>query len=641
MDEGSIRRVIVGTAGHIDHGKSSVVRALTGIDPDRLEEERARGMTIDLGFARYEHGSGALVGIIDVPGHERFIKNMVAGATSVDIVALIVAADDGVMPQTREHLDILRLLGVERGLVVVTKIDLVEPELLELARDDIAEFVAGTFLEGAPVVSVSSQTGEGMDALRATLDALVDDVPTRETGGPFRLPVQRVFSAAGHGTVATGVPVAGEVGVGDTLELVGAGKEARVRGLQAYGRACDAARAGHSVALNVTGLGRDEITRGDVLATPGVFVARRHLLAHYRHVDAAGPAAHNTPVRVHAGTAEVIGRLVVLDGDEVARGEEAFVQLRLDAPLVVAPGDRVLVRHAASMTLLGGGTALATTDGRVKRFKDRVLDDARRRLAAGDDPRGWLRAALSSAGRRGATRDDLAHDVSLTPAALGALVDEALEAGDAVRAGELTFEPEAIEEIAGEVVGALRAEHRRLPLMEWLDVRTLRAAVDVDDAVLAAVLEHDDRFDVAAGGRVRRRGHRVQLAPELRAAREAILAAADAAPASPPKSSAADLGLDDAALTKLLDAMRASGELVAIGGHDFSAAGLASLREHLLDHARQRDGAIDIPALRDELDTSRKYLIPLLEHFDADGLTLREGDGRRIRPRHLADEATS
>ncbi len=636
-DDDAIRRVIVGTAGHIDHGKSSIVKALTGIDPDRLEEERERGMTIDLGFARYRHRSGALVGIIDVPGHERFIKNMVAGATSVDVVALIVAADDGVMPQTREHLDILRLLGVERGLVVVTKIDLVDDEMLELALEDIRDFVAGTFLEGAPMVPVSATRGDGLDALREVLDGLVDEVPVAEADGPFRLPVQRVFSAAGHGTVATGVPVSGRAEVGDTLEVVGHDDTARVRGIQAYGEVRGAARAGHSVALNVTGVARDDLTRGDVLATPGVFVARRHVLVHYSHVDGDGPVRHNAPVRVHAGTTEVLGRLVVLDGDAVEVGDPSFVQLRLEAPIVVAPGDRVLVRHAASMVLLGGGSVLATTDGRLKRFKDRVLEEARERIGAGGDRAHLLRVALSSAGQRGATVAQLAHEVAATPAVLREQLAEGMAAGDIVAAGELYLAAEAIEGIADDALAVLRTEHRRQPLMEWLDVRLLRNALEVTDTALAVALEHDARIDVASGGKVRRRGHRVQLPPEVREARERWLTQLSEGGAAPPQLVAGDLGLSDDAFKMMREAMRASGEVVTIDGLDFAGTALETLRARLLAHGRSRDGAVVIPELRDEFATTRKYLIPLLERFDSEGLTVRDGEHRRLRPKHLVD----
>src|SRR5262245_33953512 len=345
-----LRQVIVGTAGHIDHGKSALVEALTGIHPDRLAEEQERGMTIDLGFAPYVHGSGALVGMIDVPGHERFIKNMVAGATSVDVVLLVVAADDGVMPQTREHLAILELLGVQRGLVLLNKVDLVDPALVEMARQDIAALLAGSFLADAPVLPVSAVTRQGLPELRAALDALIEQVPARDDEGPFRLPVQRVFSARGHGTVVTGVPVSGRVVAGDALEVVGRDLALRVRGVQAYGATRELGRAGHSTALNVTGADRADVRRGDVVATPGVFAARRRLSVPYRHV-AAEPLRNKLEVRLHVGTAEVLGAAVVLAADEVMRGEEAFLQLRLNEPVVSAPGDRYLLRHAASMAV--------------------------------------------------------------------------------------------------------------------------------------------------------------------------------------------------------------------------------------------------------------------------------------------------
>ncbi len=628
----TIRNVIIGTAGHIDHGKSSLVKALTGIDPDRLVEERERGMTIDLGFARYEHRSGALAGIIDVPGHERFIRNMVAGATSVDVVMLVVAADDGVMPQTREHLEILSLLGVEAGLVVVSKIDLVEPDLFEMSLDDIRGFVAGTFLESAPMLPFSAVTGEGLADVRAAVDALVDEVPARDTSGPFRVPVQRVFSAPGHGTVVTGVPVSGQVEIGDRLEVVGGDRTLRVRGLQAYGSAREVAHAGHSTALNVTGIARAEVSRGDVVATPGIFEARRRILVSYRHVEDQLVLRNRHPVRLHVGTLEALGRAVVLDGPTVERGSESFVQLRLDQPVVVAPGDRFLIRDAASLRLLGGGKVLAASDGRLKRFKERVLGEARRRRDAGDDPLQLTRVAVSTAGRRGRLLAELAIDTALDTKALSAQLDTLVESKEVERVGQERYLDAAVlAEIGDDVVAALRRAHKAQPLMEWLSVASVRSNLDVDDAVLDVALRSDRRVETAPGGRVRRQGHTVQLGAEVAAARERILEALQDAGATPPPIDQDFTGLPAKQSRALIEMMRAAGEVSLVSGQLFGTAVLDRLRRTLVEHGRARDGDIDIPSLRDELGTTRKYLIPLLEHFDSEGVTVRHGDRRVLR----------
>lgn len=625
-----IRNIIVGTAGHIDHGKSAIVRRLTGVDPDRLIEERERGMTIDLGFAPYAHESGATVGLIDVPGHERFIKNMVAGATSLDIVMLVVAADDGVMPQTREHLSILELLGVSRGLVVINKIDLVDEELLELVRLDVDGLLQGTALADAPRCAVSAVSGEGFDELRVALDALITEVPPHTDEGPFRLPVQRVFSAKGHGTVVTGVPISGKVTAGDKLELVGRDLELRVRGVQAYGEVREVGRAGHSTAINISGASKDEVRRGDVIATPGVFAARRHLSVHYRHVD-ENALKNRAAVRLHVGTTEVLGQAVLLEANRIAQGEESFLQLRLDEPVTTGPGDRYLLRHAASMAVLGGGTILAASDGRLKRFKDRVLLEARERLGAQGDPLGLARVALAAAGRRGATTEQLAIETGVPAGVLHEALAPALAAGELGVAGARLVDAGTLDEVAEELYSAVKAEHRRSPLLDWIELKAVRTRLDVDDAVLAAALERDDRLEAAAGGRVRRVGHAGKLSNAERAAIDRVLNALREAGATPPVIDAAFIGLPSKESNALLSMLRSAGQIVAVGPHLYHGQVLIELRDTLLAHGRARKGAIDIPALRDELGTSRKYLIPLLEYFDAEGVTVRHGDKRTLR----------
>jgi selenocysteine-specific elongation factor len=626
----AIRSVIVGTAGHIDHGKSSLVEALTGVDPDRLEEEQRRGMTIDLGFAPYRHASGALVGFIDVPGHERFIKNMVAGATSVDIALLVVAADDGVMPQTREHLAILGLLGVQRGLVALTKVDLVEPGLVELARQDVVALLAGGPLEGAAVLPVSTVTGAGLTELRAALDALIDAVPGRSEDGPFRLPVQRVFSAKGHGTVVTG----------RARQRPGGGRR-RARG-RGQGAAAARARRASLRRRARGGPGRPQHRAQRLGRWPRGGPARRRRrparrvrgaaqpVAAYRHVHDE-PLRNRSAVRLHVGTAEVLGEAVLLEADSLARGAEGFVQLRLEEPVVTAPGDRYLLRHASSMAVLGGGTVVAPTDGRLKRFKERVLREASERLAAQGDPLALAHVVLGIAGRRGGELTRLAVETGVAPPALRERLQPEVAAGRLACLGSLYLDPAALAEVADELAAALRAEHAAHPLHDWADLAAARRAVVADEAVLAAALAADRRFETASGGRVRLAGHRAQLGSGESAAREQLLAALEQGGAAPPPVDARLTGLPEARHRALVESLRAAGEVVAVGPHLFSAAALARLKEAVRAHGRARHGAIDIPVLRDELGTTRKYLIPLLEHFDAQGLTVRHGERRTLR----------
>ena len=340
-----MKRIIIGTAGHIDHGKTALVKALTGIDCDRLREEKERGITIELGFAALDLEGGRRVGIVDVPGHEKFVKNMVAGASGIDAVMLIIAADEGVMPQTREHLAICRMLAVQAGCVVLTKSDLVDADWLDLVAADVRDFVAGSFLDGAPVVAVSAQTGAGLDELSVRLAQMMDGVQERSAKGLCRLPVDRVFSMKGFGTVITGTLQAGTFQTGDEVSIEPGGQRAKIRGLQVHGDSVGSAGAGQRTALNFQGLERDRIARGDVVGLPDTLVATKKIALWYEHLAGAGRVLKNrAPVRFHAGTAERMGRVVLLEAEEMLPGDKAFVQIVLSAPVVVLPGDRFVLR---------------------------------------------------------------------------------------------------------------------------------------------------------------------------------------------------------------------------------------------------------------------------------------------------------
>src|SRR5438876_595910 len=362
------RHVVVGTAGHIDHGKTSLVKALTGTDTDRLPEEKARGITIDLGFAFLEEPDGLTIEVVDVPGHERFVKNMLAGVGGIDLAMLVIAADEGVMPQTREHLAICSLLHIRTGLVVLTKTDTVESDWIELVRDDVATLVRGTFLEGAPVVPVSAKTGAGLDELRATLRRLAETVPARGTDQLPRLPIDRVFTIKGFGTVVTGTLAAGALGVDDRVEVFPRGLVAKVRGLQAHGHAVERAVAGQRTAINLQGLERAAVERGDVIGHAGTLSAVMlvdvvlEMLA-----DAPRALKNRDRVRLHAGTSEIMARALLLEGTELAPGGRGFARLRLEAPLVALAGDRFVIRSYSPIVTIGGGTLLDTDPPRLKR----------------------------------------------------------------------------------------------------------------------------------------------------------------------------------------------------------------------------------------------------------------------------------
>src|SRR6267143_1996247 len=362
------RHVVVGTAGHIDHGKTSLVKALTGTDTDRLPEEKARGITIDLGFAFLEEPDGLTIEVVDVPGHERFVKNMLAGVGGIDLAMLVIAADEGVMPQTREHLAICSLLHIRTGLVVLTKIDMVEPDWIELVRDDVATLVRGTFLEGAPVVAVSAKTGAGLDELRATLSRLAETVPARGTDQLPRLPIDRVFTIKGFGTVVTGTLAAGVLGMEDRVEVFPRGLQAKVRGLQAHSHAVERAVAGQRTAVNLQGLERAAVERGDVIGHAGTLQPTTLVDVVLEVLDdASRPLKSRDRVRLHAGTSEIMARALLLEGAELAPGKRAFARLRLEAPLVALAGDRFVIRSYSPIVTIGGGTLLDTDPPRLKR----------------------------------------------------------------------------------------------------------------------------------------------------------------------------------------------------------------------------------------------------------------------------------
>ena len=634
-----IAPIIVGTAGHIDHGKSSLVKRLTGIDPDRLQEEKDRGMTIDLGFARFHTSDQRLVGIIDVPGHERFIKNMVAGATSVDVVMLVVAADDGVMPQTREHLEILTLLGIEKGLVVVTKKDLVDADLLELAIEDVRELLAGTFLEGAPVLPCSNTSGEGIDEVRALLEEFIAAVAPRPEDGLFRMPIQRVFSAKGHGTVVTGVPLSGRLVPGSEVEIQPLGKRGKVRGLHAYGQSCTQIRAGHSSALNLSDLDYREICRGMVAASPGFFEAASLWEARLQYLSGrGGPIKHRTPVRFHVGTSEVMGLVRLIEVSELAPGESALVQIELEEPVVAAQGDRFLVRQPSPMLTLGGGVLLGPTSHHRRRLKDYHISALRQREDALQSPAEAARFAAEQHRFRPFTDKDLAVDLALTHEKVGGLVKSLLEEGDLVELGRgQLLSREFSERARKQLLATLKELHKKHPLKKLLELRQVRSHLDLPEAVLKSAVERA----VAKGqvseegepGHLRLSAHQPaitdadrQLLVELRAE----YATAELKPPSP--AQAADrLEADAVHVEHLLGLLGDEGEMLRVGPLFFHHMAIERAKQELVKNAQAHGGQVDIPALRDELATSRKYMIPLLEYFDGIRLTVRRGDQRFLR----------
>ncbi len=628
------KNIMLGTAGHVDHGKTALVRCLTGCETDRLAEEQRRGLTIELGFAPCTMADERITGIADVPGHVDFIKNMVAAAHGIDVVILVVAADDGVMPQTREHLDILTLMGTARGLVAMTKVDLVEEDLREIVAADIRAFAAGTFLEGKPVCPVSSVTGEGFDAFFDALNAEVDAAPEKDTGGIFRLWVEKSFSIHGHGTVVTGIPTAGAVGVGDRLHLLPGDETARVRKMEVYGRAAETGRAGECVALNLADAGA--IERGTVLAGADLFEPVSLCEAKLRMLTAAGrPLKDMAEVHLHVGTAEAAGRAALLEGAPLAPGGTAFAQLRLARPVPAAPGDRFVLRGpgpGGRLTTIGGGRICGISNKKLKRRRPRLLESLRRFDAALDDPAAWLdrhlAAAPATVSARALARAALVREDEAA-AALAAMAAD----GTAVAAGgDRYLHRDVVDAAGGRVRDALAAFHDANPRRGGADPAEIRAALGLDPAVFAAAVAA-----LADGGAVEQRGRLIALPGTgaalnaadraLRDRLERMLADAGYAPPRPDELAAA-CDCDTARAETILQVLCDEGTAVRLDRKVVMHAGAVQKAARTVRDLFAKNSGFETVAFRDALGVSRKYAVPLLDYFDTIRLTHRSGSRR-------------
>ena len=629
------RYVVVGTAGHIDHGKTSLVKALTGTDTDRLPEEKARGITIDLGFAFLEE-AGLTIEIVDVPGHERFIKNMLAGVGGIDLAMLVIAADEGVMPQTREHLAICSLLRIKRGLIALTKTDLVEADWLELVREDLATLTRGTFLEGAPIVPVSSRTGQGMDALRAALRDLAATVPSRASDQLARLPIDRVFTIKGFGTVVTGTLMAGRLRVDDRAEVFPGGLQAKVRGLQTHGHAVTESSAGQRTAVNLQGVERAAVERGNVLGLAGTLVpsvlmdGTLELLA-----DAPRPLKTRDRVRVHAGTSEILARVLLLEEPELEPGKTAFARIRLEAPLVALPGDRFVIRSYSPMVTIGGGTLLDIAPPRFKRKAPALV--AHLTLLRDGAPDAVVEEHIRHAGGGGVRVAALSGRVPYGPERLRALL-EGLQAAGRVAAVDRDWyvHPESMTRLRALALAALEQFHRAFPLRSGMSREELRGrAGAADERVFGHLLETLTAEGIVRTERdkVRLAAHEVRLNPEQQKVIDRVEQEFRTAAAAPPSPEEAltRAGLAGDEEHELFQLLVQDKKLVRVKDSlYFHAEALESIQERLVAMLRERK-EIGPGDIKDLLGISRKYAIPLLEFFDARRVTARVGERRVLR----------
>ncbi|HEV3469454.1 MAG TPA: selenocysteine-specific translation elongation factor [Pyrinomonadaceae bacterium] len=637
-----MRSVIVGTAGHIDHGKTALVRALTGVDADRLPEEKRRGITIDLGFAELDLGE-VRVGFVDVPGHERFVKNMLAGAHGIDAVALVVAADEGVMPQTREHFDICTLLGIRSGLVVITKVDTVDEELLELVRAEAEELVRGSFLEGAPVAAVSARTGQGVEELKAVLREVALAAPSRSSETVARLPVDRAFTMRGFGAVVTGTLVAGEIAEGAEMELLPAQARVRVRGVQVHGASVRAARAGQRTAVNLGGVEAAGVERGMVLAPAGRLQPTQIVDASVRVLEGAPRALRSRQrVRVHHGTAEVLARVSVLEeSGEIAPGATGLAQLRLELPVAALPGERFIVRSYSPQQTVAGGEILDAHAAK-HRGRDRAAARALLSSLAGADNAARLSYFAGTAGERGLRRTELAARTGWRDDALDAALAEAARRGLVFEAEGVVVGRELFERLVGAAVAEVEEFHRREPLARGMARELLRERLFARAApeVFRAALSRAEELGAVAFERelVRASGHSLELSPadaRLKGRLEQIYReAALEAPALEEALARADGEAGGRARArKIFQLLVEAGTLVRVREDlFFHREALERLTDALRDYGARHepDRLIDVAAFKELSGVSRKYAIPLLEYFDRERVTRRAGDKRVI-----------
>lgn len=615
-----MKHIIVGTAGHIDHGKTALVRALTGIDPDRLEEEKRRGITIDLGFAHLEAG-GVRFGFVDVPGHERFVKNMLAGAGGIDMVLLVIAADESVKPQTREHFEICRLLGIRHGLVVLAKKDLADAEMLEVARMDAAELVKGSFLEGAPVVAVSAATREGLEELRGQMVLLAARIPERDVAGIPRLPVDRSFTLRGFGTVVTGTLVAGRLRAGEEVEVQPGGRGLRIRGLQVHGEAVEEAVAGQRTAVNLAGVEASDLRRGMTLTAPGRWQATDAVDCRVELLAAAPPLRHGAPVHFHAWTAETTAEVRLFDaGRPLEAGQAGFARLLLGHPVLLKPGDRFILRQFSPLTTIGGGVVIdpqppfkMRRQAAAARLAELEQAPVERKLAlwAEETPRGVDAATL--AGRAGVTVETLPE---LAPVA-GLVWIRGERPSVALR--------RRVEEEAIKLRERLAQFHQENPLLGGMP----RAAAGLEAGWLEALLEAD-REVVAEGEMLRLRGFAPRKKAEESEAEERIERVFREAglEAPPAREALAKAGLDEARARTLLQLMLKDGRLVRVGPELLlHREAVERLKALVRERKGQRFG---VGEFKEWTGVSRKYAIPLLEYLDRERVTRREGDRRVV-----------
>jgi len=633
------KQIILGTAGHIDHGKTSLIKAMTGTDTDRLKEEKLRGITIELGFASLDLPGGQYLGIVDVPGHEKFVKNMVAGATGLDLVMMVVAADEGIMPQTREHMEICSLLGVRYGIVVMTKIDMVDEEWLELVTDDIEQYMQGTFLEKALILPVSSQTGQGIPELIATLDDLVATLPERPTTGLFRLPIDRVFTMKGFGTVITGTLISGSVKIGESVMIYPTGITSKVRGIQVHNQSVESAAAGQRTAINFQGLDRSVVDRGQVLAAPKalkpsymVDIQIQYLKTNKRELK------NRTRLRFHAGTSEILGNLVLLDRETLSPGDTTVAQIRLDTVVALVTNDRFVLRSYSPVRTVGGGVVLNPIPPKHKRLHPEIISGLEG-LVEGD-PETKIAQHIRQTGYGGLSFTDLRLATGLKDKAieqpLGLLLSrKAIILLD--KEERIYIHGDTVKQLRRKIQDSLTQYHQAYPLKAGMLKEELRSKFPSvrNPKLLTRVLSRmvQDKELIQDEEIIHLADHKVSLGVDQDTIKQKILAAYTDTGLMPPyfKELIKTLDTEAADAKDVLHLMVQDGQLIkAKEDLYFHADTVEKLRQELVAFLKEH-GEITTPQFKEMTRATRKYVIPLIEYFDSQNVTIRIADIRKLR----------
>lgn len=635
----AMKRIILGTAGHIDHGKTTLIKALTGVDCDRLKEEKQRGITIELGFASLTLPSGQKVGIIDVPGHEKFVKNMVAGVGGIDGVMMVIAADEGVMPQTREHLDICRILSIKKGLIVLTKTDMVDADWSELVSEDIKNFVKDTFLAEAPIVPVSSTTKSGMNNLLDALENLIANIDERPTSGIFRLPIDRVFTMKGFGTVITGTLMAGKVSVGDEVEILPERIRARIRGIQVHNNKAESATAGLRTALNFQGIDKSAITRGDVVTAPDTVISTKKVTAWFEHLKSAPrPLKNRGRVRFHAGTAEIISRAILLNSEELQPGKSGFIQFVLETPAILFPYDRYVLRSYSPVETIGGGEILDNLPPKHKRFSEPTLQ--RLEVLKSRDIQAVLLLFCREAGLKGLTFSQVQNRCGLEEKNLRDQLEKMLSSGRIIAFNQNPLQitlPDNVLNVEMCITNQLKTYHRQNPLKPGLVKEELRTGLPkgIELKLFAFVIEK-----LVQKGKITITHeflslpeHRPVLKDSQKDLKNRIITLYQKGGITPPtkKELIEKFKVSERETTNILNLLVREEFLVKLTEDIFYETRiLQGLVQKTLAHM-EKSGELTIKSFKELTGLSRKFIIPFFEHLDKSKMTLRMGDKRVLR----------